>query len=160
MRGRIYFELGSYVQADEDYHMAMSLGFNTPMVYLGTGDAHRLKGEPKDAERSYSSAIQLDPDNWRAYYFRGVCYFQLRRFQWALEDFQRVIVLQPHNAGAYFARGTIRWLEGQCGDALIDLQAFVALSDDGEARARAQGYIEQLEAMIQCEPPPDFPSLV
>jgi hypothetical protein len=35
---------------------------------------------------------------------------------------------------------------------LDDFQAFVALSDDEEAFARAQDYIEQLEAIVRCEP--------
>ena len=119
-----------------------------------------MTGELEQAAGSYSDAITLDPDSWRAYYFRGVCYFQLRQLQQALEDFERVILLRPHNAGAYYARGAVRWLGGQCNDALQDFQLFMAMSNDEEALSQAQDYIKDLEAMVQCEEPSDIPVLV
>jgi tetratricopeptide (TPR) repeat protein len=161
-RGHVLLQLSRFAEADQDYHRAISLGASSATAYEGMGDAHRLQGELDEAIRSYTVAVGPNDDGWWAtYYFRGVSYFRLRQFQQALEDFQRVIVLQPHNGHAYFARGVIRWLGGQCSAALIDFQAFVALSDGEEALAlRAQSYIEQLEAMVRCEPQTDAPLLL
>ena len=157
-RGHVLLQLGRFAQADQDYHRAVSLGSSSSTAYEGMGDAHRLQGELDEAIRSYSVAVEPNDDGWwAAYYFRGVSHFQLRQFQQALEDFQRVLVLQPHSRSAYFARGAVRWLGGQCSDALNDFRAFVALSDDDEALSGARGYIEQLEAMVRCEPRTDGP---
>ncbi|MEE9248228.1 MAG: tetratricopeptide repeat protein [Dehalococcoidia bacterium] len=156
-RGHADVETGRHLQADQDYHMALSSGHPSPNAYIVMGDSHRLIGAFKEAIRSYSEAILLDRESWRAYYFRGVCRFKLRQFQQALEDFGRVIALQPHNAGAYFARGAVRWLGGQCADALKDFQTFVAFSADEETLSRARAYIDYLKATVECEPPPDIP---
>ncbi len=152
-RGHVLLQLSRFAQADQDYHRAISLGSSSSTAYEGMGEAHRLQGEFDEAIRNYTVAIGPNDDGWwAAYYFRGLSYFQLRQFQRALEDFHHVIVLQPHSGHAYFARGVTRWLGGQCSAALDDFQAFVALSDDEEAFARAQDYIEQLEAIVRCEP--------
>ena len=58
------------------------------------------------AINSFTQAIELDPNNFKAYYVRGGCYgYFLKDYPRAIEDFDRAIELRPGNSWAYLQRG-------------------------------------------------------
>jgi tetratricopeptide (TPR) repeat protein len=80
-----------------------SLSYET---YLDRGDALRDMGSFTQAAGTYTCAIQLNPDDARAYNSRGKVYLDgLHDYDQALADFDRAVELDPTNAQIYNRRG-------------------------------------------------------
>jgi tetratricopeptide (TPR) repeat protein len=75
--------------------------------HLRTG--HRLYREKiyRKALQEFGKAIELDPDNYRAYFWQGRVHIKTKRLKEATADFQKVIDLKPDYAEAYDNLGWI-----------------------------------------------------
>jgi len=51
------------------------------------------------------STILQNPEHNEAYAFRGVCKYELKKYQAAIEDFDLALILEPGYAEVYFFRG-------------------------------------------------------
>ncbi len=71
----------------------------TKAVYLIKSGDHEL------AISFCSEALEENPELTQAYYLRGYAYFQLNRFEEAIEDFSHTLRLNPEYADAYYYRG-------------------------------------------------------
>lgn len=95
-------------------------------------------GQPEKAMEAFGRAIELAPDDYRAYLNRG-------RLRWsmapkaergkasavmaqALADFNEAIRLSPEDAAAYNARGVLYLNTGRRGEALADFRRAVELA--------------------------------
>lgn len=62
-------------------------GENLPKIYEMQGEISQELGLYKEAVKSLSEAIKLDPENKDAYYSRASCYFELGDYEKSIEDF-------------------------------------------------------------------------
>ena len=69
--------------------------------HLRTGLSLYRKKIYRKALHEFDKAIEIDRNNYRAYFWRGRVYLRLKRFEEATTDFQRVIKLKPDYADAY-----------------------------------------------------------
>lgn len=76
--------------------------------------AHRLFGQKRyaDSAKEYSKAIELDPKNAKAYYWRGVAHIRRGDSTGGLSDMKQAVALDPKNAKAHEYLG---WLYGTMG---------------------------------------------
>jgi tetratricopeptide (TPR) repeat protein len=76
--------------------------------------AHRLFGQKRytDSVREYSKAIEMDPKNAKAYYWRGIAYIKQKETPRGLSDMKQAVALDPKNARAHEYLG---WLYGSMG---------------------------------------------
>ena len=65
-------------------------------------------------------AIQLDSDNLQAYQARGIAYFWLEKYEYALIDLNKVINLCPNNDG-FETRAQIHFLFNNYNEAINDI---------------------------------------
>jgi serine/threonine protein kinase/tetratricopeptide (TPR) repeat protein len=82
------------------------LGLGNLYVQLGK-DTHQTS-YLDEAEHCYSVGIGLRRDNYWAYLNRGLLYLDLKNYQRARDDFDKVIALRPDLAMAYLNRGLAR----------------------------------------------------
>ncbi len=75
-------------------------------IYSGT-EQLMYYGDYQKAEEHFTKAIQYDKDNPDAYYNRGCCKVNMRRYQEAIIDFEKAIELKPDFANAYFNLGQV-----------------------------------------------------
>jgi tetratricopeptide (TPR) repeat protein len=75
--------------------------------HLRTGHSLYRKKIYRKALQEFGKAIELDPDNYRAYFWRGRVYIKTNRLKEATADFQMVIHLKPDYAEAYDNLGWI-----------------------------------------------------
>ncbi len=89
----------------------------------------------------YNKAIEINPDNTKAYINRGVVKCKLEKYKEAIVDFNKVIELDPYNAKAlynlniakyklleldnnnyfvYLNKGTFKFNTGDCSGAIAD----------------------------------------
>jgi tetratricopeptide (TPR) repeat protein len=78
--------------------------------HLRTGHSLYRKKIYRKALQEFDKAIELDPNNYRAYFWRGRVYIKVKRYREATVDFQMVIKLKPDYAEAYDNLG---WLHMQ-----------------------------------------------
>jgi tetratricopeptide (TPR) repeat protein len=87
--------------------------------------------------REFETAIQLNPDYWKAIHNRGVSRAVSRQFDLALEDFSRVVELKPDYIHAWFNRGEIHYEQGRFEEAASDYGQAIELSpEDADLHAR------------------------
>jgi tetratricopeptide (TPR) repeat protein len=77
------------------------------VIHGARGDAYADKGDFENALHDYSTAIRLDPAEYRNYYGRARVHMQLRRFGEARRDLDATIRLNPRFADAYSLRGAL-----------------------------------------------------
>ncbi|MBD2772273.1 tetratricopeptide repeat protein [Iningainema tapete] len=58
--------------------------------------------------QSCNSVLKIDKNNYEAYFFRGLAYIYLEKYQPAISDFEQAIRLEPNFAFSYFGRGFAR----------------------------------------------------
>ena len=78
--------------------------------HLITGHSFYRKKKYRKSLREFDKAIELDPNNYRGYFWRGRAYIKVNRLKEATGDFQMVIKLKPDFAEAYDNLG---WLHVQ-----------------------------------------------
>ena len=78
--------------------------------HLRTGHTLYRKKIYRKALQEFDKAIELDPNNYRAYFWRGRVNIKVRRLKEAAVDFQIAIKLKPDYAEAYDNLG---WLHMQ-----------------------------------------------
>lgn len=66
-----------------------------PVYWLLLGNAKTGTARLHEAEGAYSTAAALLPKSFYPFFNRGLCRFDLREFDSALDDFNRVLELQP-----------------------------------------------------------------
>lgn len=69
--------------------------------HFRTGHSLYRKKKYSKALHEFDTAIELDPNNYRAYFWRGRTYIKIKRYREATIDFQTVIKIKPDYAEAY-----------------------------------------------------------
>lgn len=81
--------------------------------HFRTGHSLYRKKIYRKALHEFDKVIELDPNNYRAYFWRGRAYIKVERYNEATVDFEMVIKLKPDYAEAYDNLG---WLYMQLDD--------------------------------------------
>lgn len=74
---------------------------------LREGNKYRDEGNHKQAEKLFTEAIDLNPDNALAWHNRGWAYIEQKRYKQALTDFNKASELRPNSELPYFGRGWV-----------------------------------------------------
>ena len=72
---------------------------------LQEGKDYFRAGQAAKAIDSFTKAIQLNPKEQEAYFFRGATFSAIGQFDPAIEDYMKVIQLNPQHEEAYWSRG-------------------------------------------------------
>jgi len=91
----------------------------------GADDAR--KDDPGRSVDEFTKAIELRPDDPKAYFNRGVNYAETGDLGRAIADFTKAIALKPDDAEAYNARGNAHRKKGDLDRAIADLTKAVEL---------------------------------
>ncbi|MBD2358841.1 tetratricopeptide repeat protein [Tolypothrix sp. FACHB-123] len=136
-----YAASGNYSQAIADYNLALSqipasANIILADIYNDRGLAQLELQDMEAAMADFTMAIQLDANDYRAYFNRGCACGRKGDNFGALRDFSKVIRLNPNNGMAYVNRGVARYQLGYYQGAIADLQtASDFFGNRGEKRA-------------------------
>ncbi len=84
----------------------------------------------------YTRAVDLAPDDWRPWRFRGHRMLSTRRFDEGVADLERARELAPFNFDVAYHLGLAYYLVGRFDDSAAEYGRCVALAGDADARAR------------------------
>ena len=129
---RDYYKRGLRSQAKRDYSGAIAnyskaLILNPDrdtefLIYFNTGYVHLLSQRWQDAINSYSQAINIEPNDAKAYSERGDARRGLNDFAGAIADYNRAVELEPSFADAYNNRAFIHNRQQNYEQAKADLE--------------------------------------
>lgn len=95
----------------------------------------------RQAIELYSRAIQLAPDDWRAYRYRGHRHLSLRNFPEGIADLETARDLAPENWDVAYHLGLAYFLSGRFGDAAEEyLRCIDSASDNLVRRAQSDDF--------------------
>ncbi len=86
----------------------------------------------RDAQalEEFETAIELNPDYWKAIHNRGVSRALRGQLDEAVRDFTRAVELKPDYANAWFNRGEILYDQGKFQEAIADYSRSLELNKD------------------------------
>lgn len=84
-------------------------------------------GKYTDAEYFFKKITKLEPDNWQAWYGRGLCFKRMEMFERAIYVFTKVTTLQPENPKGWYNLGFCQSQTNQIEDALFNLNKAIKL---------------------------------
>ena len=73
--------------------------------------------------------MELNENNFRAHFYRGMAHMAKENYSDAIKDFDRTIKLHPDNGAAYFARGTAYAQTGNKEEAERNIKTAVTCSE-------------------------------
>lgn len=114
-RGVDRAESGKYDKAEKDFENAIDIDNTFIDPYVSRGEMYLQNGEYQNAKYDLDEAILIDPENWYAYYLRGVANMRLssskysRTNEYAINDFSKSIALNSSNENgkSYYYRGKV-----------------------------------------------------
>jgi tetratricopeptide (TPR) repeat protein len=82
-----------------------------PAVYLNVGILFMNKNNPAQAQTYFGKAIELDPSQADAYYYRGLTYLNAKKSAEAKADFKKYLELKPQGEEAKEVREILQTLK-------------------------------------------------
>ena len=95
---------------------------------LREGNKYRDEGNHKQAEKFFTEAIDLNPDNALAWHNRGWAYIEQKKFKQALTDFNKASELRPNSELPYFGRGWVYNQQKQYAAAISEYDKVIELN--------------------------------
>ncbi|MFP4644270.1 MAG: tetratricopeptide repeat protein [Spirochaetales bacterium] len=114
-------------------------------IFMHRGMAHVARGDYASAHGDFESAVALDLDNPKAYYYLALVEQLEGRYEAALEQLNRCIGLDPTRFDALLARSRLHFESGSYEMAMRDCDA--ALAADPESQ-RARAWRERLVSFM------------
>ncbi|MDP3047910.1 MAG: tetratricopeptide repeat protein [Thermodesulfovibrionales bacterium] len=90
--------------------------------WFDKGYKYGINKEYDAAIEAFTSSIALNPNDAKAYLFRGAFYGSEGQYDRAIEDLNKAIALNPNIAEAYYKRGRAYAKLGNMGRAISDFQ--------------------------------------
>ena len=102
---------------------------------IDAGRVRRNFWQYRQAMELYTRAIELAPDDWRAYRYRGHRFISLRDFDAAIRDLEAARTRAPLNWDVSYHLGLAYYLAGRFDDAADEYLRCMELAESTEARA-------------------------
>lgn len=128
-RGELHYQLGQTELGVQDFTKMIALAPDEPDImeaYTRRGLGYANLDRNPEAIADFSTAIENDPENWTALYYRGIMGFKTGDFDLTAGDMDRVIALNPVSDSAYFYRSSALFALGQYDRAITDMDLLIA----------------------------------
>lgn len=135
--GLYYYDEGNYVEAIQEFNMAIASAPDMSEAYNDRGLAYFAIGENDKALADFDQAIELAPESGVSYSNRGAVYFSLGNDDEAMADLDKAIELSPRLAMAYHNRGLVYLDMGDADQAILDFDKAIEFTPEFMFTAQA-----------------------
>jgi tetratricopeptide (TPR) repeat protein len=125
-RGMAYVWQGMNDRASDDFAAASAIDAREPVIERGRGLMSFLAFNMAEAITHFTTAIEEEPQNPFALYYRARAYRVLGKLDQALADVDRAIVLRPEGVDYFIFRASLKRQRGELDESLKDADAVVA----------------------------------
>jgi putative GTP pyrophosphokinase len=102
------------------------------LIYKHRGMANFARSQYEDAILDFTRSLELDPESYKAAYFRGIVKTVLQQYPPAIDDFTLSLRINPYQAFCRYRRGQAYYHLEDLPQALADCEAALALEPDSE----------------------------
>lgn len=153
-RGDMYFASSRYREAISDYAAALRLNPNdAPLVHV-IGVCHHHLRQHKQAEKTLTRALQLDPKRVTAHVDLAGVYVDMGKLEQAEGMYLQALKVSPRNVSVLCALGDLHLRLGQLGLARADYKKAIDIDPASAAAYNGLGWALNLfgeyEASISC----------
>jgi tetratricopeptide (TPR) repeat protein len=128
-----HYEIASTLLAKKDMKQAMKhaeiassgKGSIAGLAFTLIGNMQDMDGKPKEAIKSFKSALKFTPNDYNIYYNLGITHLNLKQTKEAEEALFDAIKLKPNHASSHFALGVIAYNNDKKTKALLALYQFL-----------------------------------
>ena len=104
---------------------------NNAAVYITLGDLHQKNPNGGgEAMNAYDRAIQIDPNNAKAYLKKGQLFVRSKNYNEAQAAFEKVIALNPNYAPAYRELGEMNYFVGKYDKAVENFKKYRSMAEN------------------------------
>jgi tetratricopeptide (TPR) repeat protein len=121
--------------------------------YVEQGKAFHVEGRFEDAQNCYEKAIQLEPDNAKAWFGNATTLTKLQQIEAAIAAYEHAIQLKPDFPEAWFGKGTVLGKLQKLEDAILAYDQATQLKPDFFLAwfAKARCYALQNDLVLALE---------
>jgi tetratricopeptide (TPR) repeat protein len=162
-KGNALFEMMQFPEAIQAYDKAIEISPVNEPAWYGKGNAFCMWGKEimtlnttlnttpnemrmilyNDAIQAYDKAIDIDPNNAKAWYSKAYALFNSYKENEAVQACDEAIRLDPNNAKAWFYKGFYVYWRGQAGDPAENcVEAIKPFNDKARSLLRMQRQAE------------------
>ncbi|MDR0322025.1 MAG: tetratricopeptide repeat protein [Treponema sp.] len=106
------------------------------IIYKHRGMANFACSQYNEAIDDFSSSLKLDPQSYKAAYYRGVVYSVLKQYSQAIDDYALSLSIHPYQSFCLFRRGQAYYHIGDYPQALADCENSLALEPGNKAAVK------------------------
>lgn len=103
------------------------------VIYKHRGMAYFAQSRYQEAINDFSASLELDPQSYKAAYYRAVVKSVLQRYSEAIDDFSLSLKINPYQHFSLFRRGQAYYHLGDYPKALADCENALVIEPDSEA---------------------------
>jgi tetratricopeptide (TPR) repeat protein len=100
LKSHVLSAQGHLLKASETLSMASVQFPKEAVIYINRGDINSRLNQPAYAIIDYSKAIELDADNAEIYYKRGGAYEEIRDYEKAIGDYEKLLAMSKYDGTA------------------------------------------------------------
>lgn len=144
--GNLYQERGLYDSAIDAYRTSMAVGGGLDYdTLLNLAASYTFLHAYEPALQTIERAIDLNPDDRRAYLTLGLITFSDEQAPRALELYAELLASEPDFAEAHFNYGFILMRTQQLDEAKRSFETYLELDPDGPYVRQSEGHIESIQ---------------
>lgn len=103
-----------------DFQTAVEIDSKKLSGYIGLGDCKRIEGEFLTAIQNYSVVLQQDSSVFEIIGLkRAICYIELKQYNLAENDINRILEINPRNCEAIYFKGLIFFYRKKYSEAIM-----------------------------------------
>ncbi len=128
-KAKLLFASGQIRESIKEFTLAEREGYELIDIWLSRGAALLALGHFKAAETDFSNVLEVQKENERAYYYRGITRAAQGRHQKAISDLTQSLSRNNNRGIAHLVRGLSYAELGNKADAVLDINSAGAFSD-------------------------------
>ncbi len=111
--GDYYYKQQNIQRAILEYEMALKMDSLLTPVYSNLATAYSIIGNNKKALETLDKLILLEPSYGRAYYLRGLLYYEIGKIQLAIDNLKSSIKIDSSNYRAFYNLANLYYLSNE-----------------------------------------------
>lgn len=93
--GNQKFRKGCFVEAENYYTKGLEIDPQSHILLCNRSNARMMQGKLEEALGDVSASLQIQSSNWKAWYIKGFCEYELGTYNEAMQSYVRALELQP-----------------------------------------------------------------